>query len=463
MHITAAARRLLPAVAPLRLLAMELRRRKLGPATPPAAKLASPQGCSAPIKRRGLSSAAAGGPRPGAGASTAADSAAEAAASRDVPAVPNPEATSGEGSNTAKRKRGRLPPVDIGAPGTRRPLASRSGMTNRPLASRSDVTNHSSWLFAGIPGLLLGQGAQVADVAAAADAVDALPLGQAGFTPETLAAARDFLLKADPSESWRDCQRGRGLLLGREVVRVALRDCMGALGQFTPLRRLHRAGANDCGARSAGPAAQKDRPKFPHAGQSNRVPGKCLPPGETAQPAPAINLWFSREMLIMAAPHLLRSPPPALTLSCARPHSSTLPQQLATTAAAKIYGRVLTTCGCSELLTPEAVLAAPMADLRAAGLSERKASYLHDLAQHFSDGRLSDARIAGAGCGAVHWCSAAAWGHGGAAGVVGRGLASAAAPSRASMSHPTSPAAPSEHSYGRGHSRACSVRCEGHW
>jgi 3-methyladenine DNA glycosylase/8-oxoguanine DNA glycosylase len=38
----------------------------------------------------------------------------------------------------------------------------------------------------------------VADVAAAADAVDALPLGRAGFTQETLEAARDFLLKADP-------------------------------------------------------------------------------------------------------------------------------------------------------------------------------------------------------------------------------------------------------------------------
>ena len=74
-------------------------------------------------------------------------------------------------------------------------------------------------------------------------------------------------------------------------------------------------------------------------------------------------------------------------------------QQLATTAAAKIYLRVLTTCGCTELLTPEAVLAAPMADLRAAGLSERKASYLQDLAQHFSDGRLSDAKIAGKAAG----------------------------------------------------------------
>lgn len=41
-------------------------------------------------------------------------------------------------------------------------------------------------------------------------------------------------------------------------------------------------------------------------------------------------------------------------------------------------------------LTPAAVLAAPPASLRACGLSERKASYLTDLAAHFNDGRLSD-------------------------------------------------------------------------
>ena len=40
--------------------------------------------------------------------------------------------------------------------------------------------------------------------------------------------------------------------------------------------------------------------------------------------------------------------------------------------------------------TPKAVLATPCEDLRAAGLSERKASYILDLASHFSDGRLSD-------------------------------------------------------------------------
>ena len=51
-------------------------------------------------------------------------------------------------------------------------------------------------------------------------------------------------------------------------------------------------------------------------------------------------------------------------------------QQLATRAAAAIYARVLEACQCAELLTPQAILAAPMETLRGCGLSERKASYL---------------------------------------------------------------------------------------
>lgn len=68
-------------------------------------------------------------------------------------------------------------------------------------------------------------------------------------------------------------------------------------------------------------------------------------------------------------------------------------QQLATNAAAAIYNRVLAACSCTDTLTPEALLAAPAGALRAAGLSERKAGYMADLARHFSDGRLSDDKI----------------------------------------------------------------------
>jgi len=61
----------------------------------------------------------------------------------------------------------------------------------------------------------------VADAAAAADAVDALPLGAAGFTQQTLEAARDFLLKADPSE-WR-CRWCNGQLAGDFSMRCKRR------------------------------------------------------------------------------------------------------------------------------------------------------------------------------------------------------------------------------------------------
>lgn len=67
-------------------------------------------------------------------------------------------------------------------------------------------------------------------------------------------------------------------------------------------------------------------------------------------------------------------------------------QQLATAAAAKIFGRVLDTCGCKEegFLNPQATLKTSTEDLCKAGLSSRKASYLHDLAHHFEIGMLSD-------------------------------------------------------------------------
>lgn len=81
-------------------------------------------------------------------------------------------------------------------------------------------------------------------------------------------------------------------------------------------------------------------------------------------------------------------------------------QQLAGSAAATIYGRFLTACGVQNVkadpdawgtdldcLTPSVVLALDIARLRSVGLSERKASYLQCLAQHFMDGVLSDEKI----------------------------------------------------------------------
>lgn len=90
-------------------------------------------------------------------------------------------------------------------------------------------------------------------------------------------------------------------------------------------------------------------------------------------------------------------------------------QQLSIKAARPIFQRVMTACKVEPIagatmppaaddpeededevfesaskLTPAAVLAADMDVLRGAGLSNNKARFLIDLAQHFDDGRLSD-------------------------------------------------------------------------
>lgn len=67
-------------------------------------------------------------------------------------------------------------------------------------------------------------------------------------------------------------------------------------------------------------------------------------------------------------------------------------QQLAGKAAATIHGRVVTAVK-ADPPTPVAVLATAYADLRGAGLSDRKATYIVDLATHFTDGRLTDALL----------------------------------------------------------------------
>ena len=47
-------------------------------------------------------------------------------------------------------------------------------------------------------------------------------------------------------------------------------------------------------------------------------------------------------------------------------------------------------------MSPAEVLAVPLTDLRAAGLSGQKAAYITDLAAHYADGRLTDAALQGA-------------------------------------------------------------------
>ena len=67
-------------------------------------------------------------------------------------------------------------------------------------------------------------------------------------------------------------------------------------------------------------------------------------------------------------------------------------QQLAGPAARAIMGRVLETLGTDEdrWYTPEQYLSANDDDLRAAGLSRQKETYLRDLAQKFADGTLHE-------------------------------------------------------------------------
>jgi DNA-3-methyladenine glycosylase II len=64
-------------------------------------------------------------------------------------------------------------------------------------------------------------------------------------------------------------------------------------------------------------------------------------------------------------------------------------QQLAGAAANAIYGRFVAMFPGDEFPTPEQVLAKSVPELRAVGLSEKKALYIRDLAEHIRDGKLN--------------------------------------------------------------------------
>jgi DNA-3-methyladenine glycosylase II len=68
-------------------------------------------------------------------------------------------------------------------------------------------------------------------------------------------------------------------------------------------------------------------------------------------------------------------------------------QQVSTKAAAKIYDRVLELFG-ARAPTPAELLAVEPQQLRAAGLSGRKAEYVRDLARHIESGELELERLA---------------------------------------------------------------------
>ncbi|XP_078446167.1 uncharacterized protein LOC144715144 [Wolffia australiana] len=72
---------------------------------------------------------------------------------------------------------------------------------------------------------------------------------------------------------------------------------------------------------------------------------------------------------------------------------SILYQQLAFKAAASIYSRFLALCGGEDGVVPDVVLSLSAHQLRQIGVSARKASYLHDLANKYRNGILSDSSI----------------------------------------------------------------------
>ncbi|HMR68835.1 MAG TPA: DNA-3-methyladenine glycosylase 2 family protein, partial [Rubrivivax sp.] len=68
---------------------------------------------------------------------------------------------------------------------------------------------------------------------------------------------------------------------------------------------------------------------------------------------------------------------------------SVVGQQISVKAAQSVWDRFAQAVGGrAERLQPASVLALPLPTLRGAGLSARKAEYLHDLARHFGDGSV---------------------------------------------------------------------------
>ncbi|XP_030975313.1 DNA-3-methyladenine glycosylase 1 [Quercus lobata] len=109
----------------------------------------------------------------------------------------------------------------------------------------------------------------------------------------------------------------------------------------------------------------------------------------------ALNHLRSSDPLLTSLIDLHRRPsfesepsPPFLSLT-----KSILYQQLAPNAAKAIYKRFVSLCGSESEVVPDNVLALDAAELRKIGISGRKATYLHDLANKYKDGVLSDSSI----------------------------------------------------------------------
>ncbi|XP_030515494.1 DNA-3-methyladenine glycosylase 1 [Rhodamnia argentea] len=141
------------------------------------------------------------------------------------------------------------------------------------------------------------------------------------------------------------------------------------------------------------------------------------PPLDPLKPSPPSPLTIAPRILKplssdgeieLALCHLRRSDPllsalidslqPPTFASSARPFlalaRSIIYQQLATKAAQTIYARFLALfAGGDDGVSPDSLLALSPEQLRQAGVSGRKAGYLHDLAENYRSGALSDESI----------------------------------------------------------------------
>jgi DNA-3-methyladenine glycosylase II len=134
-------------------------------------------------------------------------------------------------------------------------------------------------------------------------------------------------------------------------------------------------------------------PKAAAAAPGGTPPSNVLPPNELLSPG----YWddacrhlgrrdrVMKKLIPRFGPARLESRGDAFT-TLAR---SIVGQQISVKAAQAVWERFLTLLETSTApLVPQAVLARPTAELRTAGLSVRKAEYLHDLARHFGEARV---------------------------------------------------------------------------
>ncbi|TAL88171.1 MAG: DNA-3-methyladenine glycosylase 2 family protein [Candidimonas sp.] len=109
------------------------------------------------------------------------------------------------------------------------------------------------------------------------------------------------------------------------------------------------------------------------------------------------HFWDEASAHLMKRDRILRKVIPKLTTEWLAPRVSpfvtlaraVIGQQISVKAADSVWGRFTAQCGSRP--TPNAVLGVDESVLREAGLSRRKAEYIHDLARHFAEKKIRPA------------------------------------------------------------------------